>query len=67
MINDKFGVNETKESIDFTLTCDKCGSDDTRIIPVTHYEDNNYKKPSNITLKLYCKCCHNEYEAEIFS
>jgi ribosomal protein L44E len=66
MIENNFGTNGTRDKIDFTLICDKCHSKNVRIIPVTHYEDNNYKKPSKITLKLYCPCCQNEYESEIF-
>ena len=50
---------------DFTIICDKCGSDDVVLSPTHYYDIGDYVNPKKITLTFRCRKCRNEYTVDI--
>jgi hypothetical protein len=61
MIIEKYGTNQNKEENNFTLICDKCGGNNTRIVSTSHYENGDYSKHSKVTLELRCLSCGEKH------
>lgn len=58
-----FGTEEYGNKDGFTIVCNKCGKE-ARIVPIHHYDNDDYKNPLKITLELRC-VCGNKYGATI--
>lgn len=58
-----FGSNEYGNKEGFKVVCNKCGKEGW-IVPIHHYENDDYKNPSRITLELRCSC-GNKYGGTI--
>lgn len=65
MIVKRYGTNQLDKQNNFTLTCDKCGSNNTSIIPASHYDNGQYSRPTRITLTLKCLSCNENHICNI--